>query len=370
MSVKKGAESGGFPDFHHKMSKKIAQLTKVIYALNTKNDDHEYQLKSLSDTYESEIEEILQDTSKKINHFKEMLENKNNEAKITQAIKTLSQQHTKEKQKALEEFELFKKQCKQREAQIQTESEHQLKHLTQELNTIKSEFQTRLNQFAKISQQLDQQHSQNSDAIRKAHQDELDELVKNSNQKYNEMLTKMLNEQDDLREKLEAEFKTRLTKALKDEEDKWRALLQEESEKRKKALELQRSEFEKLQQGSSSDMNVKFSKMTSEIDRLKEIETMLNLRLSKQIVEINEKEDVISKYKKKIEDLEAGLEHSEKNRASMENLLRSQVTASETAHEQTKSELQTALEEIKRLKVSKIYIQIYNVVSNYKFWRI
>jgi hypothetical protein len=51
-------QSGAFPDFHHKMSKKIAQLTKVIYHLNTKNDDHDFQLKSLADTYESEIEEV------------------------------------------------------------------------------------------------------------------------------------------------------------------------------------------------------------------------------------------------------------------------------------------------------------------------
>ena len=35
------AESG-FPDLHLKMSKKIAQLTKVIYHLNTKNDDHQH----------------------------------------------------------------------------------------------------------------------------------------------------------------------------------------------------------------------------------------------------------------------------------------------------------------------------------------
>ena len=55
MSLKMQA---GFPDFHHKMSKKIAQLTKVIYHLNTKNDDHEYQLKTITDNYESEIQEV------------------------------------------------------------------------------------------------------------------------------------------------------------------------------------------------------------------------------------------------------------------------------------------------------------------------
>lgn len=30
-----------FPDIQFKMSKKIAQLTKVIYQLNSKNEDHQ-----------------------------------------------------------------------------------------------------------------------------------------------------------------------------------------------------------------------------------------------------------------------------------------------------------------------------------------
>lgn len=38
-TVKKAGEV--FPDLHHKMSKKIAQLTKVIYHLNTKNEDRQ-----------------------------------------------------------------------------------------------------------------------------------------------------------------------------------------------------------------------------------------------------------------------------------------------------------------------------------------
>ena len=34
-----------FPDLHLKMSKKIAQLTKVIYHLNTRNEDFSIDLK-------------------------------------------------------------------------------------------------------------------------------------------------------------------------------------------------------------------------------------------------------------------------------------------------------------------------------------
>lgn len=53
-----------FPDVHHKMSKKIAQLTKVIYHLNTRNEDFQYQMQSLADSYESEIEEVCMKTRK------------------------------------------------------------------------------------------------------------------------------------------------------------------------------------------------------------------------------------------------------------------------------------------------------------------
>jgi hypothetical protein len=35
------------PDMLYKLSKKIAQLTKVIYSLNTKNDDLEMDLVSI-----------------------------------------------------------------------------------------------------------------------------------------------------------------------------------------------------------------------------------------------------------------------------------------------------------------------------------
>jgi len=45
-------------DLHKKMSKKIAQLTRVIYQLNTKNDDHELELQQQAMTYENDIDQV------------------------------------------------------------------------------------------------------------------------------------------------------------------------------------------------------------------------------------------------------------------------------------------------------------------------
>ena len=39
-------------DLHHKMCKKVAQLTKVIFYLNTKNDEYEQNLRAIVGAYE------------------------------------------------------------------------------------------------------------------------------------------------------------------------------------------------------------------------------------------------------------------------------------------------------------------------------
>lgn len=57
------------PDLQLRMSKKIAQLTKVIYHLNNKNEDHDMDLAEMADQYESEIETVLRDTADKLNAF-------------------------------------------------------------------------------------------------------------------------------------------------------------------------------------------------------------------------------------------------------------------------------------------------------------
>ena len=67
------------PDLHHKMSKKIAQLTKVIYHLNTMNEDNSFSLETSQAAHSQEIQTILRDASAKINRFREQIEEKRTE---------------------------------------------------------------------------------------------------------------------------------------------------------------------------------------------------------------------------------------------------------------------------------------------------
>jgi hypothetical protein len=75
------------------MSKKIAQLTKVIYHLNTKNDENNINIEIMEKNHESEIDEILRDASNKINKFKSQLEKRKSQANLQLQIKKLKKQN-------------------------------------------------------------------------------------------------------------------------------------------------------------------------------------------------------------------------------------------------------------------------------------
>jgi hypothetical protein len=75
-----------FPDLHHKMSKKIAQLTKVIYHLNTKNEDHQSEIDILTQQHQMEVQQILRDAATRIGKFKEMIDSKQASVSVFFAI--------------------------------------------------------------------------------------------------------------------------------------------------------------------------------------------------------------------------------------------------------------------------------------------
>ena len=65
-----------FPDIHQKLCKKIAQLTKVIYHLNTQNEDHAYEIQAIETKHEADIENILNETTLKLESFKSIVADK------------------------------------------------------------------------------------------------------------------------------------------------------------------------------------------------------------------------------------------------------------------------------------------------------
>jgi hypothetical protein len=56
------------------MSKKIAQLTKVIYHLNSRTEDHELEVQELCEQHEADMHIVLRDSAEKIAFFKAQMD--------------------------------------------------------------------------------------------------------------------------------------------------------------------------------------------------------------------------------------------------------------------------------------------------------
>lgn len=109
------ASGGPSKETHHKMSKKIAQLTKVIFHLHSKNEENSAFSTALTNAYEKEIETILKEANNIINRQKEVLDKQKEQNNVKDKLKELEEKHSQEKKETQKQFEEFKARIKERE---------------------------------------------------------------------------------------------------------------------------------------------------------------------------------------------------------------------------------------------------------------
>ena len=195
-----------FPDLHHKMSKKIAQLTKVIYHLNTKNEDHQAEVDNLAANNQMEIQHILRDAASKINKFKELVETKQSNTNLEAAVTKLQNKHDIEKQCAIRDLERFKKQSKEQEEIIE-------EHKFWKVISRNTKFRERIEAFEKLSEQYkidisNARTNNNSDteAMKLKYELEMEKYILQNNEKYQNMLLEQLGLQDQIKNDYETKI--------------------------------------------------------------------------------------------------------------------------------------------------------------------
>ncbi|XP_020755353.2 protein FAM184A isoform X5 [Odocoileus virginianus] len=165
-------------DLHLKMSKKIAQLTKVIYALNTKNDEHESAIQALKDAHEEEIQQILAETREKILQYKSRVTEELDLRRKIQVLEASLEDHIKMKQQALTEFEAYKHRVE--DMQLCAEAQHvqRIVTMSREVEEIRRKFEERLRSFGQLQVQFEKDKRLALEDLRTAHRREIQELLK------------------------------------------------------------------------------------------------------------------------------------------------------------------------------------------------
>ena len=282
-------------------------MLQVIYALNTKNDEHEATVQSLKEAHEEEIQQLMGETKQKIALYQSKL---GKEVELQQRINKLeagASDFERQKREANAEFSDFKRRTEVKEGNLRAEHSQKLLSLSQDFLEVKRDFEERLRQFDSVKEKLEQEkivaleslqskHREEIEALRKAHDaqqsgksGEVSELL----QRHNEEVARLKEQCDGLsheKNQLVDDYESKLEK-LKAFHERELAVLRE-NELQKQGLEWKERE---------ESLRKTFAQK----------EHKLNSRVEELTAELAVSEEDLAKYKDLLTKAEAALDTRE-----------------------------------------------------------
>lgn len=135
------------PEMHVKMCKKIAQLTKVIYALNTRQDEVEASTESLREAHQEELQDTAAETRARLLQEQAQARTSEDAEALLKRIQTLENALELQKrltQEALAESASCKLETKERELRVEAEHAERVLILSKEMLELKADYEKRL----------------------------------------------------------------------------------------------------------------------------------------------------------------------------------------------------------------------------------
>ncbi|XP_035149885.1 protein FAM184B isoform X3 [Callithrix jacchus] len=131
------------PEMHVKMCKKIAQLTKVIYALNTRQDEAEASMEALRDAHQEELQNAVAETKARLLQEQGCVEEEALLQRI-QALESALELQKRLTQEALAESASCRLETKERELRVEAEHAERVLTLSREMLELKADYERRL----------------------------------------------------------------------------------------------------------------------------------------------------------------------------------------------------------------------------------
>ncbi|GCB70196.1 hypothetical protein scyTo_0005628 [Scyliorhinus torazame] len=308
---KLGSTAGGAAEYnqelHLKMSKKIAQLTKVIYALNTKNDEHEAAIEALKEAHEDEIQQIFDETKEKILQYKGKINEEVELRKKIQSLEESLEQHEQMKQKALAEFEAYKQQVEDMQLSAGSHQMQGFAVMSRNIQEIKENFDDKLQQFIQLETQFGQNKQQTLEDLEAAHKLEIQNLL-SSHHNLHETSSK---QQEKLQQLLNDELISTNNK-IKELALSKQKLVEEFEAKFSKAQAFHKYEIEGLKSQQTSENLLQWKQKESQLKTEFQIqETTLKKALDKLQMELQITQEDASQMRKKCEQFQGALNKAE-----------------------------------------------------------
>uniref|UniRef100_A0A8D1J7C6 Family with sequence similarity 184 member A n=1 Tax=Sus scrofa TaxID=9823 RepID=A0A8D1J7C6_PIG len=336
-------------DLHLKMSKKIAQLTKVIYALNTKNDEHESAIQALKDAHEEEIQQILAETREKILQYKSRVTEELDLKRKIQVLEASLEDHVKMKQAALAEFEAYKHRIE--DMQLCAEAQHvqRIVTMSREVEEIRRKFEERLRSFGQLQVQFEKDKRLALEDLRTAHRREIQELLK-SQQDHSASVNKGQEKAEELH-RMEVEALNQTLEELRLERKK---LIEDYEGKLHKAQSFYEHELDTLKRSQLFTAESLQASKEKEADLRKEFqgqEAILRKTIGKLKTELQMVQDEAGSLRDKCQKLQLALVTAENNVQVLQKQLddaKEGEMALLSRHKEVESELAAARERLQQ----------------------
>ncbi|KAK3095651.1 hypothetical protein FSP39_017162 [Pinctada imbricata] len=327
-----GNPSGGSDmsqDMHLKMSKKIAQLTKVIYALNTKNDEHESVIQTLKEQHEEQIQQLLSETRDKILTYKKNIDEETDYADRVTKLEATITEFERHKIDALHKFEVYKKQAEDREMRLKKEHSQKYVALSQEVLVAKKNFEEQLSKFELWRSQVDMEKEKALEDLKKAHEKEVDEIRhfhRNQNDDWLNECAKIEDKYKDEVERLRTTCET-----LTSEKQKY---VDEYDNKLQKAQAFYEKELEALRNSKDSSVSGLMQTMQEEKEKMKKDFAAQQAEMKKQVdslvSQLSLREEEVEKYHKQLRQLQDSAKDKDATSAGLyQQLQEAKVEASD-----------------------------------------
>ncbi|XP_034380415.2 protein FAM184A isoform X6 [Arvicanthis niloticus] len=334
-------------DMHLKMSKKIAQLTKVIYALNTKNDEHDSAIQALKDAHEEEIQQILAETREKILLYKSKVTEELDLKRKIQVLEASLEDHVKMKQEALTEFAAYKRRVE--DMQLCAEAQHvqRIVTMSREVEEIRKKFEERLRSFGQLQVQFENDKQSALEDLRTTHRLKVQELLK-SQQDHSASVNLGQEKAEELH-RLEVEALNNTLEELRLEK---KALIEEYEGKLSKAQLFYERELDNLKRSQLFTAESLQASRDKEADLRKEFqgqEAILRKTIGKLKTELQMVQDEASSLLDKCQKLQMALATAENNVQVLQKQLddaKEGEMALLSKHKEVESELAAARERL------------------------
>ena len=306
------------PDLHVKVCKKVAQLTKVIYALNTKSDEQDAIINSLKENYEKDIEKIMYESKNKILQFKDQCQKFVEKEKEFDKISCLLKESNEEKKRLENQLKEVVDAYKLSERQLKNDYETKYLEVQNKVLERKQEFDELTRLFSCYQEKQENKHSNDVTHLTLKYNDEIKLLKESHQRKIDKLENNYLNRESGI------DLKTKEYETIHSQ-------LEAEKQQIKDEYKNKIEKVKKYYENEKSILRSSLIKQNGELLQNEKKELVLKY------------EDVISKYELNKAELNYRIEYLEKDRKEKEIKIENYVSNCESLDLQIKGNIEKIL---------------------------